>query len=245
MGFISKQWLKGNKQRNRSHIPVPVIISAQKEDYLESKVTLTTTWLNGLDEEEYKSVDLTKEEVEQALPYFLHESNLANLPVGDPKRIAIIESLSKLSDAELTQLLADIRAAKAEPEPDGLNVAEFAAELGLPIQLLVDQLKAAGVGKKRESYLVTEKDKAQLLAHLRQAHEAPATANGGHDPKISTEATPEAEKKFLENAVSLGKLTRAQMLLEVRQGKSEVNFNELRQLDMDIEKCEKELEGMK
>ena len=53
-----------------------------------------------------------------------------------------------------------------------LNVVQFASDLGLPVVLLLEQLKAAGVGKELESDLVSEKDKAQLLAHLRQAHGA-------------------------------------------------------------------------
>ncbi|HEU0219762.1 MAG TPA: translation initiation factor IF-2, partial [Gallionella sp.] len=53
-----------------------------------------------------------------------------------------------------------------------MNVAQFATELGLPVALLLEQLKAAGVSKKQESDSVSEKDKAQLLEHLRQAHGA-------------------------------------------------------------------------
>ncbi|TAN77835.1 MAG: translation initiation factor IF-2 [Gallionella sp.] len=53
-----------------------------------------------------------------------------------------------------------------------LNVAQFATELELPVGLLLEQLKAAGVGKDMESDSISEKDKAQLLEHLRQAHGA-------------------------------------------------------------------------
>jgi translation initiation factor IF-2 len=53
-----------------------------------------------------------------------------------------------------------------------LNVAQFAAELGLPVGLLLEQLKAAGIAKEEESSSLTEKDKAKLLEHLRQAHGA-------------------------------------------------------------------------
>lgn len=53
-----------------------------------------------------------------------------------------------------------------------MNVAQFAAELGLPVALLIEQLKAAGVSKEQESESISEKDKAQLLEHLRQAHGA-------------------------------------------------------------------------
>ena len=51
-----------------------------------------------------------------------------------------------------------------------MNVAQFAAELGLPVELLLEQLQAAGVAKKQEIDPVSEKDKAKLLEHLRTAH---------------------------------------------------------------------------
>jgi translation initiation factor IF-2 len=53
-----------------------------------------------------------------------------------------------------------------------LNVAQFATELGLPVALLLEQLKAAGITKDEASDPMSEKDKAKLLEHLRQAHGA-------------------------------------------------------------------------
>src|SRR4030065_1589442 len=53
-----------------------------------------------------------------------------------------------------------------------LNVAQFATELGLPVTLLFEQLKAAGVSKSQELDPISEKDKAQLLEYLRQTHGA-------------------------------------------------------------------------
>ena len=53
-----------------------------------------------------------------------------------------------------------------------LNVAQFATELGLPVALLLEQLKAAGIAKEEASDPMSEKDKAKLLEHLRQAHGA-------------------------------------------------------------------------
>ena len=51
-----------------------------------------------------------------------------------------------------------------------LNVAQFATELGLPVALLLEQLKAAGIAKEEATDPLSEKDKAKLLEHLRQAH---------------------------------------------------------------------------
>lgn len=54
-----------------------------------------------------------------------------------------------------------------------MNVTHFAKELGLPIELLIEQLQTAGVKKKlADDTVLTEKDKTQLLDYLRQAHGA-------------------------------------------------------------------------
>ena len=53
-----------------------------------------------------------------------------------------------------------------------LNVAQFATELGLPVALLLEQLQAADISKDQEYDPISEKDKAKLLEHLRQAHGA-------------------------------------------------------------------------
>jgi len=50
------------------------------------------------------------------------------------------------------------------------NVANFAAELKITPAHLLEQLKAAGVSKSKESDDLTEQDKAQLLEYLRQSH---------------------------------------------------------------------------
>ena len=54
------------------------------------------------------------------------------------------------------------------------TVSQFAAELKVPPQLLLEQLRAAGVNKKAESDALTEDDKARLLESLRKAHGAEA-----------------------------------------------------------------------
>ena len=53
-----------------------------------------------------------------------------------------------------------------------MNVAQFAGELGLPVELLLEQLLAAGVAKKKDTDSVSEQDKSQLLEHLRTSHGA-------------------------------------------------------------------------
>ncbi|MCK6428262.1 translation initiation factor IF-2 [Betaproteobacteria bacterium PRO7] len=54
------------------------------------------------------------------------------------------------------------------------TVSQFAAELKVPPQLLLEQLRAAGVNKKAEGDALTEEDKARLLDSLRKAHGAEA-----------------------------------------------------------------------
>ncbi len=59
-----------------------------------------------------------------------------------------------------------------------INVTQFAKELGLPIELLVEQLQTAGVKRKlADDSVLTEKDKTQLLDYLRQSHGAKEAKN--------------------------------------------------------------------
>ena len=59
-----------------------------------------------------------------------------------------------------------------------INVTQFAKELGLPIELLIEQLQTAGVKKKlADDTVLTEKDKTQLLDYLRQSHGAREAKN--------------------------------------------------------------------
>lgn len=49
------------------------------------------------------------------------------------------------------------------------NVEQIAKELGIPVERVLDQLKAAGVPKKDKNDEITKEDKQRLLAHFRQA----------------------------------------------------------------------------
>jgi translation initiation factor IF-2 len=50
------------------------------------------------------------------------------------------------------------------------SVSQFASELGLPAELLLEQLKAAGVHKASPGDELSEQDKSALLEHLRKEH---------------------------------------------------------------------------
>ncbi len=52
------------------------------------------------------------------------------------------------------------------------SVAQFATELGLPAELLLEQLKGAGVNKAAADDKLTEQDKTSLLEYLRKEHGA-------------------------------------------------------------------------
>ena len=57
------------------------------------------------------------------------------------------------------------------------SVAQFASELGLPAELLLEQLKGAGVNKSVADDKLTEEDKTSLLEYLRKEHGAQAPKN--------------------------------------------------------------------
>ncbi len=79
-----------------------------------------------------------------------------------------------------------------------INVAQFAGELGLPVALLLEQLQAAGVAKQQETDPLTEKDKAQLLEHLRSSH-------GSASAKSKTITLARREMTEIKKADSTGK----------------------------------------
>ena len=57
---------------------------------------------------------------------------------------------------------------------DGMKVVQFAAELKLQPELLLEQLNAAGVSKKSVDDTLSEQDKTSLLDYLRRSHGASA-----------------------------------------------------------------------
>lgn len=62
------------------------------------------------------------------------------------------------------------------------NVAQFATELKMPADLLLTQLRAAGVEKSSTSDVLSKEDKDKLLGHLRRAH---GVAPDGEKKKIT------------------------------------------------------------
>ena len=87
------------------------------------------------------------------------------------------------------------------------NVAQFAQELKLPPQVLLDQLRAAGVAKDSADDVLSESDKARLLDALRKAH-------GGTDAKKKITLTKKSTSE-IKQADATGKARTIQV--EVRK----------------------------
>src|SRR5574340_332546 len=75
-----------------------------------------------------------------------------------------------------------------------MNVEQFAQELKLPPQLLLEQLKAAGVSKNDVVDPVTEADKAHLLDYLRKMHGGGGAEAGKTKITITRKQTGEIRK---------------------------------------------------
>jgi translation initiation factor IF-2 len=90
-----------------------------------------------------------------------------------------------------------------------IKVKEFAKELGVQPELLIEQLQAAGVSKAlTEDAALTEKDKTQLLDHLREAH-------GGKEVKQTITLTRRQTSEIKKSDSTTGKARTIQV--EVRK----------------------------
>ncbi len=90
-----------------------------------------------------------------------------------------------------------------------IKVKEFAKELGVQPELLLEQLRAAGVKKAlTEDAALTEKDKTQLLDHLRESH-------GGKEAKQKITLTRRQTTEIKKSDATTGKARTIQV--EVRK----------------------------
>jgi translation initiation factor IF-2 len=87
------------------------------------------------------------------------------------------------------------------------SVSQFAGELKVPPQVLLEQLRAAGVHKRMAEDLLTEQDKTKLLEYLRKSH-------GAAEPKTKITLT-RKETSAIRKADSSGKSRTIQV--EVRK----------------------------
>ena len=98
------------------------------------------------------------------------------------------------------------------------NVAQFATELKMPADLLLTQLRAAGVDKSSASDPLSKEDKDKLLNHLRRAHGA---APDGEKKKITLTRKETTE---IKQADSSGKSRTIQV--EVRKKRTFIKRDE-------------------
>ena len=99
------------------------------------------------------------------------------------------------------------------------NVAQFATELKMPADLLLTQLRSAGVEKSSTSDPLSKDDKDKLLNHLRRTHGA---ADGGEKKKITVTRKETSE---IKQADSSGKSRTIQV--EVRKKRTFVQRDDL------------------
>ncbi len=66
-----------------------------------------------------------------------------------------------------------------------VKVKQLAGDVGIPVDLLLSQLEKAGLNKSDGEDMVTETEKAKLLAHLRESHGKEDTARSGSGRKIT------------------------------------------------------------
>ncbi len=99
------------------------------------------------------------------------------------------------------------------------NVAQFATELKMPADLLLTQLRSAGVEKSSASDPLSKDDKDKLLEHLRRAHGA-----GGQSEKKKITVT-RKETNEIKQADASGKTRTIQV--EVRKKRTFVQRDDL------------------
>ena len=91
---------------------------------------------------------------------------------------------------------------------ESTNVARFADELKVPAEVLLEQLRAAGVNKSSPNDALTEADKEQLLAALRRSH-------GGEDAPKKKITLTRKQTSEIKQADATGKARTIQV--EVRK----------------------------
>lgn len=84
---------------------------------------------------------------------------------GDAEQVQQI----KQHELKVVDVAKVISPQKAQPE---ITVSTFASELGLPMNLLLEQFARAGVKKHSSDNSVSEQDKSRLLDFLRKVHSA-------------------------------------------------------------------------
>jgi len=133
-----------------------------------------------------------------------------------------------------------------------MNVVQFATELGLPIQLLLEQLKAAGISKRDATDTITENDKLQLLMHLRNTYGGntkESIEEVGADGKsvgVEEETISTSNEPFDPDSISIEpKVVAMDLLLRrLRQGSIRLAPSFQRRFVWDEERCSQLIESL-
>jgi hypothetical protein len=133
-----------------------------------------------------------------------------------------------------------------------MNVEQFAAELGLPSQLLLDQFIAAGISKLESTDLITENDRLQLLMYLRKAFGGDAKKSieelgaDGNPVGVEEETSTLSNEPFDPDSISIEpKVVAMDLLLRrLRQGSIRLAPNFQRRFVWDEERCSQLIESL-
>jgi len=113
------------------------------------------------------------------------------------------------------------------------TVEQFASELKLPVDLLLDQLKNAGVKKNNSSDELSEDDKAALLSFLKQSH------GDSQKPKNKITLT-RKQNSEIQKTDSSGKSRTIQV--EVRKKRTLIKTPEVKKTESEVEKPKEKLD---
>ena len=76
-----------------------------------------------------------------------------------------------------------------------ITVKDFSKIIGLPVARLIDQLKLAGVEKKKENDLISDEEKMQLLDYVRNNQHSPSVKDEEENTSDSVEPSKDLGKK--------------------------------------------------
>lgn len=97
---------------------------------------------------------------------FENNQNLVEIEQINSISLDIWDKKYRVTTNKLNDLVTDRRDKKAKPQ----SLSEFAVSLNLPIELLIEQFKSAGVSNLNSDTLITERHKTALLEYLRAEH---------------------------------------------------------------------------
>ena len=93
-------------------------------------------------------------------------------------------------------------------------ISKFAKEIGLPAELLLEKLKAAGINKSGQSDSLSQKDKMKLLEFLR----------GASSNDTSTTKVPKKKTTEIKKISNLGKTRTIEIKVKTKKSIPKKNY---------------------